>query len=294
MYFKSIPDLKKFLEKLKNCCSGMSKFALNSPCLLEVIRTETGEFEIILSHDATNGNQFDFYKIFENLTDDEFSFDEDDLRYFEYEDKAISSPLVVSTVELDKINQHEYLNIKYSIARQKFFIFPKFVLEALKANYIVDVETNEEINNSDKNYGFFDINFKLNSSLVRYNYKTLIPTEPRILSVLNLDVLPLGKAYNTASSTFMDLYNPYASAYIKLDSKTWDNLMDKHKNDSHLVLEAQNSHKLLVYHNDFIQKKIKSCYIEKSYENKTNIVILNFKVELKNCIEYFKYKYYEM
>lgn len=293
MVFKSIPNPKKFLEKLKNCCSGMSKFALNSPCLLEIVRFN-GDFEIILSHDATNGNQFDFYKIFENLTDDEFFIPEDDLRFFEYEDKAISSPLVVSSMTLDKEDQKDYFNIKYDIARQKFFIFPKFILEAIKAEYILDIETNEEINNSVNNYGYFDINFKLNSSLDRFNYKTFIPTESRILSILNLEVLPLGKIYNTASSTFLDLYSSNASAYIKIDEKRWDELMEKYKNDSHLILEGQNGHKLLVYHNDFFQKKIKSCYIEKEYEHRDNIVTLKFKVVMKNCVEYFKYKYYEL
>lgn len=293
MIFKSIPNTKKFLEKLKNCCSAMSKFALNSPCLLEIVRIN-GDFEIIISHDATNGNQFDFYKIFENLTNDEFCIPEDDLRYFEYEDKAISSPLVVSSLVLDKENQNDYFTTKYDIARQKFFIFPKFVLEALKGEYIVDIETNEEINNSSNNYGYFDINFKLNSSLDRFNYKTFIPTEPRILSVLNLEVLPLGKIYNTASSTFLNLYSSNASAYIKIDEKQWDELMEKYKNDSHLILEGQNGHKLLVYHNDFFQKKIKSCYIEKEYEHADNIVTLKFKVVMKNCVEYFKYKYYEL
>lgn len=293
MFFKSIPNCKKFLEKLKNCCTGMSKFALNSPCLLEIIRYN-GEYEIILSHDATNGNTFDFYKIFENLTGDEFNIPEEDLRYFEYEDEAISSPLVVSSIELDKEDQYEYLKTRYDIARQKFFVFPKFILEALKAEYILDVESNEEINNSEKNYGFFDINFKLDSGLTRFNYKTFIPTEERILSVLNLDVLPLGKVYNMASSTFLDLYSPHACAYIKLTEQDWDNLMEKYKNDSHLILNVQNNHKLLVYHNDFFQKKIKSCYIEKEYENADNIVTLKFKVIMKNCVEYFKYRYYEI
>lgn len=293
MLYKSIPNLKKFLEKLKNCCSGISKFALNSPCLLQFIRYN-GEIEIIISHDATNGNEFDFYKIFENLTYDEFTIPEEDTRFFEYDDKAISSPIVVSSIELDKDDIEEYSRIKYDIARQSFFIFPKFVLEALKGEYIVDVETNEEINISPQNYGYFDINFKLNSNLERFNYKTFIPTEPRILSILNLCVLPLGKIYNNCSSTFLNLKNNHISAYINIDSDTWNKLMELHKNESHLILEGQNNHKLLIYHNDFFQKKIKSCFVSKEYEHADNIVTLNFKVLMKNCVEYFKYKYYEI
>lgn len=293
MLFKSIPNLKGFLAKLKNCCSAISKFALNSPCLLQFIRYN-GELEIIISHDATNGNAFDFYKIFENLTYDEFSIPEEDVRYFEYDDKAISSPIVVSSIELDKENIDDFHKLKYDIARQTFFIFPKFILEALKAEYITDVETNEEFNVSMSNIGHFDINFKLNSGLDRFNYKTFIPTEPRILSILNLEVLPLGARYNNCSSTFIDLYTKNASAYIKIDSEMWDKLMDRYKNDSHLVLEGQNCHKFFIYHNDFFQKKIVSCYVVKEYEHPDNIVTLRFKVVMKNCVEYFKYKYYEI
>lgn len=288
MLFKSLPNSKKFLEKLKNCCSGISKFAINSPCLLEFIRIN-GEIELIITHDASNGNQFDFYKIFENLTFDEFVIPEEDIRFFEYEDKAISSPLVVSSIEIDNLKE-----AKYEIARQKFFIFPKFILEALKSEYIVDVETNEEPNITDYRIGYFDINFKLNSSLSRFNYKTFIPTEPRILSILNLEILPIGSVHNNVSST-IELYNKdKISAYLNIDSETWDKLMDLYKNDSFLKLEAQNNHKILIYHNDFFQKKIKSCYVEKIYENPDNIVTLKFKVVMKNCVEYFKYRYYEI
>lgn len=293
MLFRSIPNLKKFIEKLKQCCSGMSKFALNSPCLLQFIRIN-GEIEVIISHDATNGNRYDFYKIFENLTNDEFVIPEEDLRYFEYEDEAISSPLVVSSIELDKEDKMDYYKMKYDICRQSFYIFPKFILEAIKGEYIVDVEINNMVNVNNDLIGYFDINFKLNSSLTRYNYKTFIPSEQRTLQMLQLDVLPLGKNQTMVSSTFMNLYNDKVSAFIKIDSETWDKLMDSHKNESHLTLTGQNNHKFLVYHNDFFQKKIKSCYIEKEYEFADNIVTLKFKVIMKNCVEYFKYKYYEI
>lgn len=293
MFFKSITNKKRFIEKLKACCSAMSKFALNSPCLLQIIRYN-GDYEIIISHDASNGNKYDFYKIFENITFDEFSIPEEDLRYFEFEDEAISSPLVISSISIDKADKNDYLMMKYDICRQNFFIFPKFILEAIKAEYIIDIESNEEINMSGYNIGYFDMNFKLDSRLERFNYKTFIPAEPRLLQILNINVLPFGKISNLASSTFYNLYGDKCSAFIKISSEDWDKLMEKYKNDSHIVLEGQNDHKFLIYHNDFFQKKIKSCYVEKEYEGASNIVILKFRVEMKNCIEYFKYKYYEI
>lgn len=291
MLYKSIPNKAKFIEKIKTCCSAISKFALNSPCLLEFIRYN-GELEVIISHDASNGNKYDFYKIFENLTFDEFNIPEEDLRYFEFEDKAISPPVVVSSIELDRSDKNEYFSLKYDICRQKFLVFPKFILEAIKAEYITDIEIDDIINIDKINY--FDMNFKLDSRLDRFNYKTFIPAEPRLLTILNLDILPLGKTTNLASSTFLNLYNNNASAYVTLTDKDWDDLMTTNKLNSSFILTGQNNHQMIIYHNDFFQKKIKGCYIEKEYESPSNIVTLKFKVNMKNCVEYFKYKYYEL
>ena len=46
--FTEIKETKKILDKLKKVCSAMSKFNLNSPCLLQFIRIN-GEYEVILS-----------------------------------------------------------------------------------------------------------------------------------------------------------------------------------------------------------------------------------------------------
>lgn len=291
MLYKTIPNKPKLIEKIKNCCSAISKFALNSPCLLEFIRYN-GEIEVIISHDSSNGNKYDFYKIFENLTFDEFNIPEGDLRYFEFEDEAISPPVVVSSIELDKENKNDYYTLKYDICRQKFLIFPKFVLEAIKAEYILDIETDDNVTLN--NIDYFDMNFKLDSRLERFNYKTFIPAEPRLMVMLNIDVLPLGRVNNLVSSTFLNLYNDHISAYVSLNDKEWDQLMAVNKTKPHIILTGRNDHKLIIYHNDFLQKKIVNLYVEKEYESASNVVTLKFKVNMKNCVEYFKYKYYEL
>ena len=291
MLYKSIANKNKLIDKIKTCCSAISKFALNSPCLLEFIRYN-GEYEVIISHDSTNGNKYDFYKIFAGLTFDEFNIPEDDVKYFEFENEAISPPVVVSSIELDKEDKNEYFSLKYDICRQKFLIFPKFILEAIKAEYITDIEVDDNINIEKINY--FDMNFKLDSRLERFNYKTFIPAENRLLSILNLDVLPLGRITNLAASTFLNLYNNNVSAYISISDKEWNDLMEINKLKPNIILTGQNNHKMIIYHNDFLQKRIKRCYIEKEYESASNIVTLKFKVNMANCVEYFKYKYYEL
>jgi hypothetical protein len=63
---------------------------------------------------------------------------------------------------------------------------------------------------------------------------------------------------------------------------------------SGIRLNGFNNHPFLIYHNDFMQKKIVSGFISKSYDER-NIVTLNFDIELTGGIHtYFKYKYYEI
>ena len=45
--YEPLKDTKKLIEKLKKVCTAMSKYNLNSPCLLQMIRMN-GSYEFIL------------------------------------------------------------------------------------------------------------------------------------------------------------------------------------------------------------------------------------------------------
>jgi hypothetical protein len=65
--YEPLKDTKKLIEKLKKVCTAMSKYNLNSPCLLQMIRMN-GVYEFILSHNPKNGDNFDF-SIFHSSSD---------------------------------------------------------------------------------------------------------------------------------------------------------------------------------------------------------------------------------
>ena len=44
--YEPLKDTKKLIEKLKKVCTAMSKYNLNSPCLLQMIRIN-GTYEFI-------------------------------------------------------------------------------------------------------------------------------------------------------------------------------------------------------------------------------------------------------
>ena len=79
--YEPLKDTKKLIEKLKKVCTAMSKYNLNSPCLLQMIRMN-GSYEFILSHNPKNGDNFDYYKIFSTVTFDEFYISEEDQKLF--------------------------------------------------------------------------------------------------------------------------------------------------------------------------------------------------------------------
>ena len=102
LMYEPLKDTKKLIEKLKKVCTAMSKYNLNSPCLLQMIRIN-GTYEFILSHNPKNGDNFDYYKIFSTVTFDEFYISEEDQKLFVDNDERVSIPIVVSSCDLLEI-----------------------------------------------------------------------------------------------------------------------------------------------------------------------------------------------
>lgn len=299
---EKIKDTKKLLEKIKRVCTAISKFNLNSPCLLQFIRIN-GEYEVIMSHNPTNGDRLDFYKIFSTITRDTFYIDPEDSDCFKCGDDRVSVPIIISSYDFinktlyneraNVFNAMYYSNLKYDLCLDSFYVFPKFLLKAIKENKITDFEVTQRsytgpiyIFNMDIIYDLTDPRFK-NTLFIRNSDK--------LNYLYNLFVLPLGTGNNGLS----DLYNKHNEncvSYINLDSKLWEDIFIQNKYNNAISLRGANNQEILVYHNDFMQKKIVNGTITKHYESdRGNIVTLYFNIELPNNIyEYFKYRYYEL
>ena len=95
--FTEVKESKKIIEKIKKVCAAIAKFNLNSPCLLQFVRIN-GEIEVVLTYDPHNGDNFDFYKIFNVVTYDNFEIKDEDLKYFDNSDDRVSIPVIISKI----------------------------------------------------------------------------------------------------------------------------------------------------------------------------------------------------
>lgn len=297
--YEPLKDTKKLLEKLKKVCSAMSKYNLNSPCLLEIIRVN-GSYEFILSHNPKNGDNFDYYKIFSTVTFDEFYISEEDQKLFVDNDERVSIPIIVSSCDLLEINSfmsHDELvkhfaTKTYDMCIDSWYIFPKLMLQAIKEEIILGFEVRNEPTPKRINQYLFSLNIKFNP-IDRYKYTLFIPNTDRLDKIFNLKVIPLDRA-NAMTDILFNLYINSNDSYLILDSKAWEDEFEKNKYMNAIKLIGFNNHQILIYHNDFMQKKITSGFISKSYDER-NIVTLHFDIGLSGGIHtYFKYKYYEI
>ena len=282
--FEKITNTKKLIEKIKKACSNISKFNINSPCLLQFIRTGS-DYEVVLTHDPTNGTKFDYYKIFEVVTYDEFYIEEEDLKLFETADERTSVPVIISTIDLNTLNE-----VGYNYSRNSYYVFPKFVFEAIKNDVILDFEVK---NNYSKE---FIININLDASKIKYKHALFIPNSDNLDFMFNISLFPTDK-----NNSVIDTYNIFAPNFdksrvvsrLEIDNETWNKLYETSKLIPHLTLE-NNKHKFSIYHNDFLQKSAKHIDIFKIYEDNKSIVTLYFKVKMPDSFQYFKYRYYEV
>jgi hypothetical protein len=301
--FEAIKDKKKLLDKLKKICTAATKFNLNSPCLLQLVRYK-GEYEWILTHNPDNGDRFDTFKIFSTVTKDNFIIREEDRDCFEMGDDRTSIPLILTTFNFvnQEMNVPYVMNIKfhteqhYDYGLDSYYIFPKFVLKAIKEEKITDINTYFRSFHDGKGTFNFNIDIAVDE---RFNYSTLfIYNEQRLDNLYNLYILPF-EYPNKMNDLYLNHNNDCVS-YIILDPVEWEKTFEANKYVSGIHLEGANHQDILIYHNDFLQKKIANGMITKKYESaindlkNNNIVSLYFNIELNNGIyEFFKYRYYE-
>lgn len=291
--FTPIKEKKKLIEKLKKCCSTISKYNLNSPCLMQIIRLN-GEYEVIISHDSQNGNKFNFYKIFESVTYDSFHINKDDSKYFILGDEERTSiPVVVSSVKLDEDSDAKLYSTKYDYSENSFYIFPKFVLEAIKADAIEDIEVfNDDI--SVNIVHTFKLNIKIKDTDNKRFETLFIPNSSRINNMFNLMVVPYCNK-NMVNSTILDLYSTKISSFLFINKDEWTKIGEENNFKDDIVLNGNNNHKIIIYHNDFVLKNPINIYATKTYEFTDNIVTINLKIEMTGDIYiYLKYRYYEI
>lgn len=298
--YEPLKDTKKLIEKLKKVCSAMSKYNLNSPCLLEMVRIN-GSYEFILSHNPKNGNNFDYYKIFSTVTADEFYISEEDQKLFIDNDERVSVPLVVSSCDLlsdiDTLLPHDeilkrFTTKTYDMCIDSWYIFPKLMLQAIKEEVILGFEVKNDAIPRRSNQYLFGINIKFNP-LDRYKYTLFINNTERLDKIFNLKAIPMDRK-NVITDVLFNLYLDSNVSYLTLNPEYWDEMFEKNKYMSGMKLIGYDNHPFLIYHNDFMQKKIQSGFVSKVYDER-NIVTLNFNVGLSGGIHvYFCYRYYEI
>jgi len=299
MSIKSIPNKKLLIEKIKRCCTAISKFNLNSPCLMQFVRIN-GEYEVIITHDPTNGDRFDFYKIFSTVTRDSFHISEEDENYFSCGDDRVSVPIIVSSydfvnknISTDKSNLMWYSHLKYDMCIDSFYCFPKFVLKAIKEEQIYDFEVLQ------RSYTgplfLFNMDIIYNDKDEKYKNTLFIRNSEKLDFLYNLYILPLGFRRNRVSDIFLN-YNKECCSYLILDPNAWEEAFNKNKTIGAMKLNGANNEPFTIYHNDFMQKKIVKGTITKRFESPLgNIATLYFNIELPhNVYEYFMYKYYDI
>lgn len=299
MGLHSIPNKKALLEKIKRCCTSISKFNLNSPCLLQFVRVN-GEYEVIITHNPVNGDRYDFYKIFSTITKDSFSISEEDESCFYCGDDRVSVPIIISSYDFVNRSSDEsisnaywYSHLKYDVCVDSFYCFPKFVLKAIKEEQINDFEVSPR-SISGPLYAFgMDIIY--NDKNERYKNTLFIRNCEKLDYLYNMYLLPFGFRRNSVTDIFMN-YNKDFCSYLNLDPKIWEETFNKNKIYGSIKLIGANNEPFIIYHNDFLQKKIVNGFITKKFESSVgNIATLYFNIELPNKIyEYFTYKYYDI
>ena len=293
--FTEIKETKKILDKLKKVCSAMSKFNLNSPCLLQFIRIN-GEYEVILSYDPKNGDTFNYYDIFNTITLDNYIISEEDEKFFIKPDERVSIPVIVSSYpiadnnKITNVNPIKYYHdLAYNYSLDSYYVFPKFVLEAIKAEYITGFEVMDNSN------GTFNFNIKMGDS-PRFNYTLFIHNEDRLERIFRLSILPL-HLQSSIRDLYMKLFLNSATSKLVIDPEKWKEDYEKYKDWNAFKLEGMNDHPFTIYHNDFFQSKITYGRAAKYYETddgSSNIASLYFAIDLTNVHEYFKYRYFDI
>lgn len=301
-FYHSTQQTKKILEKLKKCCSTISKYNLSSPCLLQFVRDTKGEYQVIISHNPMLNGGFDIYKLFQYVTCDEFEITPEDEKFFITEDIYRNSvPIIVSSFEIDypdkNIDPELFSQLKYAYSINSFYIFPKFVLEAIKNDIIEDFEVCNRFAN-DGPHPEFNINIKFQPQ-PRYIGTLFINSNPRIDRYLNEYVFPIERNENLVSSCVRNasVKNPNLVSYLRMTYEEWDDYLTKYKKptDSSVTIKTQNDHEMVIYCVDFVTCKFDTIECFKEYDGKTNIVILNIKISMKSGYTIvFKYKYYEL
>lgn len=299
---EKIKDCKKLIEKIKRVCTSISKFNLNSPCLLQFVRVN-GEYEVILTHNPVNGDRLDFYKIFSTVTKDNFYIGPEDADCFKCGDDRVSVPIIISTFDFINKNlspeKHNlrnvqyYADLKYDLCLDSFYVFPKFVLKAIKEEKIFDFEIVQR--SKYNNIYTFNMDIIYDNNDKRFANTLFIRNSEKLNYLYNIYILPFG----TGNSGLQDIYNKHNRdivSYIHLDPKIWEEIYMLNRYNSAINLKGANNQDILVYQNDFMQKKIVDGTITKHYESERgNIVSLYFDITLPNNIhEYFKYRYYEI
>lgn len=299
MIDKTIKNKKALIEKIKRCCSAISKFNLNSPCLMQFIRIN-GEYEVILAHNPVNGDRFDFYKIFSTITKDSFYISEEDKSCFDCGDDRVSVPIIVSSYDFinknignPMSNNYHYSHLIYDICIDSFYIFPKFVLKAIKEEQIYDFEVTQRTYNGPLH--MFNMDIIYNNENERYKNTLLIRNSDKLEFLYNMYILPFGFRKNPISDIFLN-YNIDCCSYLILESKLWEEEFNKNKYVSGIKMIGANNEPMTIYHHDFLQKKIINGTITKRFESPiNNIATLYFDIELPNNVyEYFKYRYYDI
>lgn len=299
MSIKSIQNKKLLIEKIKRCCTAISKFNLNSPCLMQFVRIN-GEYEVILTHNPTNGDKFDFYKIFSTITKDSFYISEEDENCFSCGDDRVSIPIIVSSYDFinknigdGKSNNYWYSHLKYDICIDSFYCFPKFVLKAIKEEQIYDFEVVQR-SYSGPLYTF-NMDIIYNDNDIRYKNTLFIRNSEKLDYLYNMYILPLGFRKNAISDIFLNR-NQSCCSYLILDPNIWEESFNKNKIIGAMKINGANNEPFTIYHNDFMQKKIINGVITKRFESEIgNIATLYFDIELPhNVYEYFTYKYYDI
>lgn len=297
--YETLKETKKLIEKLKKVCTAISKYNLNSPCLLEIVRIN-GNYEFILTHNPKNGDNFDYYKIFNSVTSDEFYISEEDKKLFISPDERVSTPVIVSSCNLLNITElmsyndliRKFDSKTYDMCIDSWYIFPKLMLQAIKENVILDFEVRNDGFKRRPNQYLFSMNIKFNP-IEKYKYTLLINNSDKLDKIFNIKVIPLDRM-NVVSDLLFNLYLDTNNSYIMIDGKRWEEIFTDHQYMNGIKINGYNNHPFLIYHHDFMQKKIVSGFISKSYDQR-NVVKLNFDIELNHKIHvYFSYKYYEI
>jgi len=298
--FTAIKEKKNLLDKLKKVCSMMAKFNLNSPCLLQIVNIN-GNYEVILSYDPKNGDNFNFYKIFNVVLFDNFVINEDDIKYFDKTDDRVSIPVIVSSFPIAENNSTTNINPvvfysskSYSMSEDSYYVFPKFVLEALKAEVIEDFET-RPISQENNIYTFnFNIKTKDNP---RFNNILFIHNQDKLENIFRLSVLPF-HIPTQIKDLYMKIYLNSANSKLVVSPEVWKENYEKYGDYNSFKLQGFNGQDFVIYHNDFFQSKIAYCHAAKYYEERdgtSNVASVYFAIGYSGNVHvYMKYKYYDI